>query len=474
MAAFLGGAVALVFGYFAVFLFLPPGRPRWARTLAVIALGAGLGIGATSVLFFLSLAAGIGSPWPVLGVASAGALGLYLASRHPKLDQKPIEPVEAASGFRWNWLLAMALAVVLLVAGSGLIELAQARPDGDWDAWAIWNLRARFLTGPGDSWKHAISPLLVHTHPHYPLLTSAWVAWLSKLAGEPSPLIPEWTAFLFAVATIALLVASVALLRGTTAALASGLILLAATGFVLPVASQYADIPLAFYYLASVALLVAAPGASTVALAGAFASLAAWTKSEGLSFALCLLVAHLVMRRGRFWQALLAGAAPGMLFVAGFRLAVPSMDSIFQQGAAEVLHKALDWGRYAVILKQAALELVRFGSPISHPLLMLGVVAFALGWRLPARDRPAALTAAAALALTFASYFAVFVVAPEDLTWRLETALGRLYAQLWPAALFVAFLMLGRAAPAKEAVMVAADRKSPPHRKRAQAKAKRP
>ena len=49
-------------------------------------------------------------------------------------------------------------------------------PQGNWDAWSIWNLRARFLAAGGIVAHRAWSPLLSSTHPEYPLLTSAFVA----------------------------------------------------------------------------------------------------------------------------------------------------------------------------------------------------------------------------------------------------------------------------------------------------------
>jgi hypothetical protein len=40
-------------------------------------------------------------------------------------------------------------------------------------------------------------------------------------------------------------------------------------------------------------------------------------------------------------------------------------------------------------------------------------------------------------------YFFVYVVTPLDLYWHLVTSLNRLFLQLWPGAIFVAFLAAG-------------------------------
>jgi oligopeptide/dipeptide ABC transporter ATP-binding protein len=53
--------------------------------------------------------------------------------------------------------LMMAFATVLAVALAGLVGQALAEPNGGWDAWAIWNLRARFLYRLGDDWPQALA-----------------------------------------------------------------------------------------------------------------------------------------------------------------------------------------------------------------------------------------------------------------------------------------------------------------------------
>jgi len=55
-------------------------------------------------------------------------------------------------------------------------EHLRATPHGAWDAWAIWNLRARFLAGPGDAWRAAFDDALAWSHTDYPLLLPATVA----------------------------------------------------------------------------------------------------------------------------------------------------------------------------------------------------------------------------------------------------------------------------------------------------------
>jgi len=157
------------------------------------------------------------------------------------------------------------------------------------------------LAGPGETWRYAISPLLTLTHPDYPLLTSGFIAHAWKAGGgQPTTTIPIATALLFSGSALALLVASLALLRGPSLGLLAGLVALANTSFLRHCVSQYADVPLAFYYLATLVAIFLGSAAETqrrsvLALAGFFASLAAWTKDEGILFAVVVLGCYVVV-----------------------------------------------------------------------------------------------------------------------------------------------------------------------------------
>src|SRR5205823_14020915 len=110
---------------------------------------------------------------------------------------------------RASVIAAAALATVLFV------EHTLRYPDGGWDAWAIWNLRARFLARAGEGFYAAFSPeLLFWAHPDYPLLLPGIVAQGFFLArGEPL-WIPAAAAYAFAVLVVALLGAAAGALRG--------------------------------------------------------------------------------------------------------------------------------------------------------------------------------------------------------------------------------------------------------------------
>jgi hypothetical protein len=433
-----------------------PMKPAWAASALTFALGAGGGIAASSVLFFLLALCGVASPVAIL-LLDLALLAASLAALWRTRGKAPEPPASAAPpAFRWNWLLALALAAGLALVLSGLISTAAANPLGDWDAWAIWNLRAKFLAGPGAAWKGALSPLLAHSHPDYPLLSSGFVAMVWKAFGRAAPWVPQLTGFLFLGMVFALLAGALSILRGLTAALLAGFVLLVSTSFLFLATMQYADLPLSFYYLAALALLMlgsAKPAAAPLclALSGTFASFAAWTKNEGVPFVVLLLLCVVAVE----WRALglrpalasakryVLGAAPVLALVACFKLFLaPAADPLLRQSAAQVAHKLADPGRYAQIGKALAFQVYHFGLPSSHPLLLLAILALALRFRIDQPHARALRASALALALVFASYCGVYVITTNDLAWHLDTSLARLYGQVWPGVLLLAFLVL--------------------------------
>src|SRR5206468_645905 len=101
------------------------------------------------------------------------------------------------------WLMG-ALILALLIATGAMSTVWEANPHGSWDAWSIWNVRAKFLAS-GDSPQRAWSPALDWTHPEYPLLVSGVVARAWAQAGSMGPEAPIAASYLFFLALLALL-----------------------------------------------------------------------------------------------------------------------------------------------------------------------------------------------------------------------------------------------------------------------------
>jgi|YNPMSStandDraft_1061717.scaffolds.fasta_scaffold01377_8 hypothetical protein len=461
MTALIALALAVLIGLLLVRLTgLTQGlRPRWAAALCRLALGAGAGVAVTSSVFYLLLRTGMASRGSVLGAELFLLAVLGFAQRY-RLRTAETRQRELPR-FRFNGVLAGGAAAALALLIATQVSMVRAAPHGNWDAFAIWNLRAKFLLAPGELWKNAASPLLERTHPEYPLLLSAFVARTWRLSGTVSPAAPLATGYLFTAGVAALLLAVSAIARGTAAGLLASLLFFASTSYLEQISWQYADIPLSFYFLATFGALVLGvfhAGRQAVlacALAGLCAGFAALTKNEGTAFlvfsSLALAAslawargAHDAWRRLRWW---LAGALPGLALLADFRLFLaPPVNLLRDQTLGQILEKLTDSSRLLELGKALLAETVALGDGWSHPLILLGLLAAVLRFEFDDDLRVVLRAAGATLAGLWLVYAAVFLVRPEELAWLVGTALGRLYAHLWPSFLLLAFLVLGRPA----------------------------
>jgi hypothetical protein len=241
-----------------------------------------------------------------------------------------------------------------------------------------------------------------------------------------------------------------ALRRSPGLGLLAGLALNTSVLFLGEVPNQYADLPLAFYALACLALASTAARPGALALGGACASFAAWTKNEGLalvgiSAVLLLLLGareHGVRQALRrvAWYA--AGAAPVLLMVLVFKFAMAPKDPMLHVGAAQMLAKIADSSRWMQIGAGFFDFLLQLGAWPAHPLVFLILLAVGLRFRPGLLAAPLSLLPAGAVAAMLGVYFAGLLVTPHELAWQISTALYRLILQMWPALVFALLLLL--------------------------------
>jgi hypothetical protein len=231
----------------------------------------------------------------------------------------------------------------------------------------------------------------------------------------------------------------------------AGLSLIGTPFFLSVGVSQYADVPLAFFFLATLCLVYlrdrSARNPSTgLALAGFTASLAAWTKNEGLLFLCAFLVVYFLKRvRTQGWRAasletgwILLGAVPVLVVLGYFKLFIATPSDLFS--ASGLWLKALDPARYWLITRWLLKEVFLFGEWWIVPApLVLAIYAKMLGKTPVSKDWS---TGVATLTLTLCGYAAIYVITPYDLRWHLRFSLNRLFLQLWPSVLFLFFLVV--------------------------------
>ena len=412
----------------------PAGRPLRSDAPLILPLGAMLGLGLTSALFF---GASLVSARPALlsGVGEA-LLIIALAWSLRRRPPAPPAPVADRVPLTWlDWILATSLVQAAVVAGVVVARAYAAEPYGGWDGWAIWNLHARFMLRAGPGWTDALtSPQLSWSHPDYPWLVPASVARVWSWSGAETPFAAAAVSVVFAIATVVLLVAAVAKLRGRTAALLAGLVLAGTPFFVTFAPNQHADIPLALCVLATGVLLALG---RHFFLAGLCAALAAWTKNEGMLFATIAALAvalqarrdHARGRFGCFVAGLIIGAAP----VIYFKLAIAPPNDLAVAPLGPRLAHLLDGARHTLILATAWRDLRQFGEWTLLPFAAMALPFAAWRWRPPLADARALPVLLGAM---LAGFYVVYLLSPQDLAWHLDTSLVRLLLQLWPLALF--------------------------------------
>jgi hypothetical protein len=406
-------------------------RPQWAGWLVLLGTGALIGVGASSLLFTF-LCAWLGQTvWIPIGleVAAVGAAMVVIGRKPAAAFDAPLEAPSAPPLYPVILLSALLLAVVL--ATTSFYSAWDSNPQGNWDAWSIWNLRAKFMAADGGVAPRAWSPQLVETHPEYPLLLSGLVASAWKASGTVSPTAPIAAGHLFFLSLVSIAVGGFTLLRGRTLGLLFGIVLVACPALLHEVAVQYADVPLAAYFLGAILLLLL----DRPVLAGLLAALAAWTKQEGQLFFLIFLLLLLVFRRAHALRAL-AGAALPLLLVVLFQVFMAP------HGATPVMAHLSDLSRWGTIAAAFFRQFWDLGAGWLHPILPVLVLGLVL--RLDRRQNTSVLLAGLSLLGLLAGYFVVYLTSSNDLTWYLSTSLNRLFVQFWPLMLLTAFLALRR------------------------------
>jgi Dolichyl-phosphate-mannose-protein mannosyltransferase len=424
-----------------------------------------LGLGICSIEFFLWVVifgrASVRAMW--LEMATAVALIAWSAGTRYKRKKSNLSTADARIMQHDPWsarVIYASFAVAASIALVAFVVLSARAPEGGFDAWDHFTIKARFLLLGGEQWKRSFLPVL-DDKPDYPFLLPATLARFWMYLGRETALVQVLMAMLFTFATAGLLVSSLSLLRDRKQALLAGLVLLGTPFFVTHGATQYPDVPVGFFFLSVLVLLSLARDRhfdlGVIALAGIFASLAAWTKNEGMAFTFEVIVVQGVVvfvsegRRECRRQVLAFsfGALPVLILVAWFKLHLAPPNELVpnQGGTLDVFHRFLSRWRFMQIsgayFKAIALG-PGFGKWIVNPipfLLLYGVIA---GGDTHSKRKISALIGWSVICLMAGTYFTIFVDLPSN--FSLEEyfiyVLDRLLLQLWPSAVFVFFLLL--------------------------------
>jgi len=418
------------------------GGPRWVSLLIEASLGALFGPGLASVGYFFLSVAGLGASrpatWTVVALLAAGSAAAWWRSARPAL-----EPAAAVKRWPYTWAL-----LLLAATGFGLFladfqVASSGNPNGQWDAWAIWNTRAEFLAGGATTWHRAISSelgghLTGAAHPGYPLFLSGFVALEWILAGEMSSDVPVALSLIFSVSLLLLLGAAIASKRSLALGAAAWFLLLASSeAFASQSAFQYSDLLEGLAFLAALILLEK----EQLLGAGLALGLAAWVKNEGLPFAIAGLAVAFWRYRGKAIQTVV-GAIPGFAALAVLKLLAQGREDVFPRTVGEMVQKLLIPGRWWQALLGFLKAVADAGDPWwSHPVILGAALVFALRF-LPKQELRKQWLLWIPVAATVAAEYGLYLVTNADLDWHIATSVSRLLAQVWPALIWLTLSML--------------------------------
>ena len=453
---FLTILIPILFGFILGFFLSPNQKPFCYDLLMKVNIAVGLGIGIPSVILFLWLL--------VLGPNSIFfifeklffiflitiSLCYFIKTRKSDLLGEPQQETYADLWTRNFYIIFYALFVVGLIT---FISSSLRTPHGGWDAWAIWNMRARFIFRSGEYWKDAFCN--VFAHPDYPLLLPLSVARIWKEVGHETLIVPAVLAMLFTFSTILLIFSSLTILRSKSQGYLAGLVLLGTPFYIQEGALQLSDHPLGFFFLSTFILLTFAdqspPKRSPIllCLAGITAGLSAWTKNEGLLFIVSMMMARsLVFISIKEWKIFLqqigifcVGLMPILFVVFYFKMVIaPPNEVVSLENLSKTFGHLTDFSRYFQVTKVLLETSVKFTrGMIGMPLLM--VYLFLVGISQEKRYRISIHTLWMTLSLMLLGYFFIYIIAPYDLTWYLGTW-PRLLLQLWPSFVFYFFMIV--------------------------------
>ena len=405
-------------------------------------LAFGLGLGTSAALTFLSfILSNQFNRLFIIGIHGAVLLsGLSIKLYRCRRQKMPFEFPALPDG-----IILSVLALTLLP----LYCYASYYPYGGWDAWSCWNLKARFLYLGGEHWQNMLDPILWRASPHYPLLLPLIHVWIWSFLPAPLELAPAMNSILFTILTAGVLLAGLKSVTGIKTAVAASLLFLTLPFYVILAISQYSDIVLGFYLLASLICLVQArlqKNRSLAVVAGLCAGFLSFTKPEG-AIASSLLIAltffHFLYKEPRPSEAVrliknfCMAAAIAFIPTIIFQIAYSPGNQTFINGLMSV-EKPADFYRFKSIFIYTWAELTSGKWHGIWGLLCLGII-FS---RRQGFQRKIIMVPLFLLAYTGIILIYYFLNTYFEITWWIDVTLNRILFSILPLMIFWIFYSL--------------------------------
>ena len=448
----------VLIGISLVAILMPKNSLKKGQLLTGICIGIGLGLGMTSALAFVWLASDgqLAFTYYTAEIGLAVGLAVLTGYRVHSSNEMPAVPAIGSAGNLGNlaWLKYVFLILLFFCVASYLLKTFGNAPHGKWDAWAIWNFRARWLFRGGDQWTYAFSRYVADSHPDYPLLLPMSVFRFWNAIGNDPVTVPILLAGFFTFGSILLVFSAVSMFRGRNQGYLAAILMLLTTKFIKEGTHQYSDVPLAFYILSTMVLFsirqrYPAGALRIMFLAGLTTSCTFWAKNEGLIFGVLIIMVHFAgtMMISDWRQTLkeffsfLGGMAPVFFTLVLFKMYyAPPNDLVNMSSLPHLWNNLLNYDRHYMVLAAFADEILLFNDGV---FILMVVYMAAIGIdKMRLKDRQF-LAQAVLPILMLGSYFFTYVLFShkdlDSLAWHLSSSLDRLVIHIWPTFVFLFF-----------------------------------
>lgn len=376
----------------------------------------------TTFLFFISLVLGIGFGWVF---AALLLLSLLLFVRYKNIFAK-VRFRDFALFDTYNILFIVAAIFTVYASGDSLKW-------GGFDSWMIWHQHAKFLCF--DEWRNMFSEELAFSHPDYPLLYPAIIAFIWKCLGSFNELVP----YLFSLFFVLIVPATVffALKKyNPWIGVLIGIYIVLHEYFIMSSMFQYADIILSFFILLAVIIAVSSEENKDALpqyfLIGFLVASSAWIKNEGFLFLICFFLARIVFfyNNKKLFVSFVAGCVIPLSVILFFKLTYAPSNDLVSTTNSGTLSKIFDISRHIMIYNFFAFQWIyKFQVPlliflallfnISRPVLKLLIKEFVF------------------ILIVSLGFLFIYLTTFQELDWHLRTSMSRLMFQVMPAFLFV-------------------------------------
>lgn len=437
--------VSFLLGFLAVRFFIRD------KTMSMPFIAMGLGLGISSILLFIWMViTGSVSNFVYFELGFLLILAL-LSCFMPRSGQVLAIPGQQSNNRFVFWALSVSFGLIIIVSiiSSFFYYSNYSYDDNYLDSINFWLGKAAFFfRSEGHHWSDILnSGNHLLNHPDYPLLLPNSIARTWVYAAEENLLGPTLLSFIFVILTAGVVFFAVKALAGRHHAILAGILLVSNYYFLQTGFRQIADVPLSFYMLCTLCLIMLerrTQSENLFYIMGFAAGLCTWCKNEGLLFfALVVLVRFVLFLPIEGFSKVKAdftkffmGAAAVLCVLLFFKMNYAVENDLFvnQQG---VIDKFFDFSRYMFILKSFYIYAIE--KLFGYPLLVL-LVGYAFIQKLkPDSD---GVTAGLILIAMLVGYFIVYLLTPYDLSVFVGNSIERLLVQLLPSFFVVYFVML--------------------------------